>query len=311
MISRRTILKSLAALIASSFATAAYGVGIEARGHRVTRYRLTPPSWPVDLALKIAVVADIHACEPWMGIERIRRIVDETNTLGADIILLLGDFPAGHTLLRFAQKIAPRDWAGELKRLAAPLGVHAVLGNHDWWEEKLVQYRRSGPTPAHRALADVGIPVQENQAVRIVHQGRAFWLAGLGDQWAFWPRDRDWRRSGRKIPYEGIDDLPGTLAMVTDDAPVILMAHEPDIFPEVPKRVSLTLSGHTHGGQVALAGYTPVVPSRFGARYVYGHMVEGGRHIIVSAGLGCSGLPIRFGSPPEIVEITLGGQGVA
>ena len=308
MITRRTLIKSAAALVASGFATAAYGVGIEARGHKVTRYRLTPPGWPADLPLRIAVVADIHACEPWMGLERIRRIVDETNALRADIILLLGDFPAGHALLRFSTKLEGREWAGELRRLAAPLGVHAVLGNHDWWEERLVQYRRGGPTPAHRALGDVGIPVLENDAVRIAHRGQAFWLAGLGDQWAFWPRDRNWRQAGRKIPYEGIDDLPATMAKITDDAPVILMAHEPDIFPNVPKRVSLTLSGHTHGGQVTVAGLAPVVPSRFGMRYVYGHKIEDGRHLIVSAGLGCSGFPIRFGSPPEIVEITLGGQ---
>jgi len=96
------------------------------------------------------------------------------------------------------------------------------------------------------------------------------------------------------------------LAKVTDDAPVIMMAHEPDIFPRVPERVSLTISGHTHGGQVNLFGYTPVVPSKFGSRYVYGHVVEGGRDLIVSGGLGLSGLPVRFGVPPEVVLIELG-----
>ena len=92
---------------------------------------------------------------------------------------------------------------------------------------------------------------------------------------------------------------------MTDDAPVILMAHEPDIFPHVPDRVALTVSGHTHGGQIRMLGYAPVVPSRFGNRYVYGHIVEQKRHLIVSAGLGCSGLPVRFGATPEIVMIEL------
>ncbi len=87
---------------------------------------------------------------------------------------------------------------------------------------------------------------------------------------------------------------------------VILMAHEPDIFPQVPDRVSLTLSGHTHGGQVRLFGHAPVVPSRYGSRYAYGHIIEGGRHLIVSGGLGCSILPLRFASPPEINLIELG-----
>jgi predicted MPP superfamily phosphohydrolase len=84
------------------------------------------------------------------------------------------------------------------------------------------------------------------------------------------------------------------------------MAHEPDIFPQVPRRVAVTLSGHTHGGQVRLLGYAPIVPSKFKDRYVYGHIVEEGRHLVVSGGIGCSGLPVRFGSPPEIVVVELG-----
>jgi predicted MPP superfamily phosphohydrolase len=86
------------------------------------------------------------------------------------------------------------------------------------------------------------------------------------------------------------------------------MAHEPDVFPKVPARVSLTVSGHTHGGQVRIFGYAPIVPSRYGSRYVYGHVIEEKRNLIVSGGLGCSSLPIRFGSPPEIVVIELGGR---
>ncbi len=107
--------------------------------------------------------------------------------------------------------------------------------------------------------------------------------------------------------WKGLHDVPGTLAKVTDDAPVILMAHEPDIFPKIPARVALTLSGHTHGGQVRLFGYSPVSNSRYGQRYLYGHVVEAGRHLIVSGGLGLSRIPIRLGVPPEIVLVELGG----
>jgi predicted MPP superfamily phosphohydrolase len=85
-----------------------------------------------------------------------------------------------------------------------------------------------------------------------------------------------------------------------------LLAHEPDIFPKVPRRVSLTLSGHTHGGQVRLFGYSPVVPSAYGNRYAYGHVVENDRNLIVSGGLGFSIAPIRFGVRPEILQIDLG-----
>ena len=111
--------------------------------------------------------------------------------------------------------------------------------------------------------------------------------------------------------FQGLDDLPGTLAQAADGAPVILLAHEPDIFaglPDTPGKaqVALTLAGHTHGGQVRLFGWSPYIPSEFGSRYAYGRVVEDNRSIIVSAGLGTSGPPVRFGIPPEIVLVDLG-----
>jgi predicted MPP superfamily phosphohydrolase len=78
------------------------------------------------------------------------------------------------------------------------------------------------------------------------------------------------------------------------------------LFTEIPDRVSITLSGHTHGGQVRLFGYSPIVPSIYGNRFAYGHVVEGGRHLLISGGLGCSIMPVRFGMPPEIVVLELG-----
>ena len=92
---------------------------------------------------------------------------------------------------------------------------------------------------------------------------------------------------------------------VTDGAPILLLAHEPDIFPTVPARIALTLSGHTHGGQVRILGYSPLVPSDYGNRYAYGHVVEAGRHLVVSGGIGPGKLPVRFGVPPEIVPVEL------
>jgi predicted MPP superfamily phosphohydrolase len=175
------------------------------------------------------------------------------------------------------------------------------MGNHDWWEDSTAQKNGGGDTIGHRALADVGIQVYSNRAARLEKGGSAFWIAGLEDQLALLP-GRKWKRAW----MGGLDDLDGTLAQVTDDAPVILLAHEPDIFPKVPSRVALTLSGHTHGGQVRIAGRSPVVPSRFGDRYAYGHIVETHRNLIVSGGLGCSIAPIRFGVPPEIVVVDLG-----
>jgi uncharacterized protein len=134
------------------------------------------------------------------------------------------------------------------------------------------------------------------------HKGKPFWLAGLGDQMAFMPISR--QRGIRS----GIDDLPKTIAAITDDAPALLMAHEPDIFPRVPKRFALTLCGHTHGGQVNLFGWRPAAGSRLSRVYPRGHFSENGRDLLVSSGLGCSILPIRFGVPPEIMVVELGGD---
>ncbi|RUP09679.1 metallophosphoesterase [Hyphomicrobium sp.] len=308
MISRRDLLKMTGIAGAGSTALSGYALA-EAFREKVTVYNLTPPNWTSGLKLKLAVLADLHVCEPWMSLERLEEIVEQTNGLGADGILLLGDYVVGHRLGKYSQKVSNGEWATVLAKLSAPLGVHAVLGNHDWWDSREVQDRRAGPTPAGLALQSVGISVYENNAIRLEKEGKPFWLAGLGDQWAFKRRDDESDESlrGGKVAFDGVDDLPGTLRQITDDAPLLLMAHEPDIFPVVPERVSLTISGHTHGGQVRILGYAPIVPSRFGSRYAYGHIVEDGRHLVVSGGLGCSSLPIRFGSPPEIVVLELGG----
>lgn len=295
MLSRRSFLKWIAALGAVGASTTAYAVA-EPFLTRVTRYDIRPRRWNgPDLTL--AAIADLHACRPWMSPERIASIVTQTNSLGADLVVLLGDYVAG---MKFVEEVHSSEWAPALGQLKAPLGVHAVLGNHDWWSDKTAQRNGAGPTYSRRALEAAGIAVYENDAVRLTKDGRPFWLAGLGDQIAYLPSRQ--RGDGRPI---GADDLDKTMAAITDDAPVMLLAHEPDVFRRVADRVSLVLSGHTHGGQVRLFGWSPVVPSRYGNRYAYGHVSE---HcdLVVSGGLGCSIYPVRFGVPPEIVLIRLG-----
>src|SRR5215204_4218555 len=218
---------------------------------RVQRYALTPPGWTPGLGLRLVILADLHAGMPSMPMARVRRIIEVANALEPDLILLLGDYSNTDRLLRIRA-----DWSEvvpALMALKAPLGRYAILGNHEWWDDPRVQKERRGPTIAHGIFAETDIPLLENDAARLVKDGRPFWLLGLGDQLAFHIARR------RQI---GVDDLAGTLAKVTDDAPAILMAHEPDIFPRVPQRVSLTLSGHTHGGQVRMFGWSPVVPSQ-------------------------------------------------
>ncbi len=290
-VTRRRLLAATAGLIgmsaAGAAATGVYAGTIEPERLVVTRYALTPMSWPAGRKLTLTVIADLHAGEPNMPLSQVRRIIDTANGLNSDIVLLLGDYIAHYPFP--TEHMSDALWSAELARLEAPLGTWAILGNHDWWHDL---------AGVRAALADVRIPLLENKAVHVGPPGQRFWIAGLGDQIAY--------RLGRGH-FRGVDDLPGTLAQVDTDDPVLLLAHEPDIFPRVPARVALTLSGHTHGGQIRVPVIWPAfVPSRYGARFAYGHIIEHDRHLIVSGGLGTSIIPARLGVPPEILHITLG-----
>lgn len=287
-VTRRSLILGAAGLTALVGPATAALAGMEAaQTLRVTRYRLTPPTWRAGHRLSITVITDLHAGGPNMGRERIREVVETANLQRSDLIVLLGDYFATH---RFITEIVPTEvWASELGRLRAPLGVYAILGNHDWWHNV---------SDTRQAFADVKIPVMENDALLLGPRGARFWLAGLGDQLAY--------VLGRRR-YQGVDDLPGTLKRVDTEDPVILLAHEPDIFPKVPDRVALTLCGHTHGGQIRIPLlWEHFVPSIYGARYAYGHIIENRRHMIVSGGLGTSGIPARLGVQPEVLRIEIG-----
>lgn len=294
--SRRQVLGGLGAAGVLGLSTGAYAFVIEPRFRLVvTRYSPVLPRWTPGLRLRVAVLADFHVGEPFMPLDRIAEIVDATNALKPDLILMLGDYPASPTVT--FRKVPLMEFARVVEGLRAPLGVHAILGNHDWWDDADTQAGRSDVTEAQRVLEARGIPVMENTVLRLEKDGHPFWIAGLGDQEPF-------VKVGN---YAGRDDLPGTLAQITDAAPVLLMVHEPDVFLDVPDRVSLTLAGHTHGGQIRLFGYSPVIPSRKGNDFAYGHVVLKNRHMIVSGGFGVSRVPVRFGVPPEIVLLELGG----
>lgn len=300
MITRRAFLRLVGGSAFSLVSLGAYAVGIEPMLlTHVKRYTLTPPHWPAGLKLRVVALADIHACRPWMTPERIAALAEQANALQPDLIVLLGDYTAGTKIVTGSVRVA--EWAEALSGLKAPLGVLSILGNHDWWTDFFAQRSEAGPTVSRKALEHVGIPVMENDVLRLEKDGHGFWIAGLADQLALLPNKAKGRDS-----FQGFDDLPGTLAKIQGSEPIILLAHEPDIFPKVPWRVSLTLSGHTHGGQVRLFGYSPVVPSDYGNRYAYGHVVENDRNLIVSGGLGFSILPVRFGVRPEILQIDLG-----
>jgi predicted MPP superfamily phosphohydrolase len=128
----------------------------------------------------------------------------------------------------------------------------------------------------------------EDEVAEIKWHDKSFWLAGLAD---LWTRPQHISETVAKAP-------PG--------ATIIALTHNPDIFPRVPQSVPILIAGHTHGGQVniPLIG-TPIVPSRFGAKYTSGHLFENGHHLFVTTGIGTSILPVRFRVTPEIVILTI------
>ncbi len=279
---------ALAAALAVMVLLAAWAFWLEPASLTVRRVSLRVPGWRAEHAgLKVALLTDLHVGAPHMSLGRLRRVVERTNAEAPDVVLITGDFLIGGPQDEGGERggvlggtfVEPEPIAGELKHLRAPSGVYAVLGNHDWWfdGERMT-----------RALEGAGLRVLENQAARVERGGRGFWLVGIADLWTRRP------------------DIEGALREVTTPDPVILFTHNPDIFPDVPASVSLTVAGHTHGGQVNLPLFgRPVVPSRFGQRYAFGHVEENGRRLYVGGGVGTSIVPVRFRVPPEVVVLSL------
>lgn len=230
-------------------------------------------NWPRELdGLRIAVLSDIHAGASFIDDKKLRTIVARTNEREPEVIVILGDYMT-------KAHIQPEVFGAVLKDFNAPLGTYSVLGNHDWW---------FNGDKVRQGLEQNGIKVLENEVVQLNARGSSLWLVGLSDLWT---------RSQR---------IEETVAKVPEGQPLIALTHNPDIFPRVPQRVPLLLAGHTHGGQVRfpLIG-TVVESSRYGDRYVRGHVIENNHHLFVTTGIGTSIMPVRFGVTPEIVLLTL------
>jgi predicted MPP superfamily phosphohydrolase len=264
---RRRISKVIAAAV---LALAIWTCVIEPASLRVHRETLRVPGWR-GAPLTLAIASDLHVGSPWCHIGKLRRVVNELNAAHADATVLLGDYVVQD--VAGGRFIAPDRIARELRRLNGP--VYAVLGNHDaWYDARAVD----------AALKGAGITVLNDQST----DRGAFAFAGVTDFWT------------------GKHDVARALAGVREGEPVIVLTHNPDVFPQIPPRVALTLAGHTHGGQVdlPLLGRL-IVPSQYGSRYAAGHIVEGGKHLFVTTGVGTSIIPVRFRVPPEVVILTI------
>lgn len=241
-------------------------------------HALMLPGWPAACdGLRLDVVADTHTGSPRNGLDKLDRLVARLVASDADAVLLAGDYVI---LSVFLGSYIPADVIAEhLKPLAARKSVYAVLGNHDWWKD--------GPRVS-AAFTAAGVHMVDNQALSVDMRGCRYWIAGLGDL------------------LEGDPDVEGTFAMIDDDAPVVALTHSPDLFADIPARAALTIAGHTHGGQIDIWPYrrdpAPFVRGSFRLKW---HVVDNGRHLFVSPGIGTSILPMRLGVPPEISRLTL------
>jgi predicted MPP superfamily phosphohydrolase len=259
-------------------AIAAWALFVEPR-RLVTRGRtLRLDGWPAALdGLRIAVASDLHAGSPQVRPPELRRVAAAVRAAKPELVLFLGDFVDDEVALGDA--VPPEEAAAALEPIEAPLGVFGLLGNHDW---------RFDGRRVERAMEGAGIEILENESRRLERGGRAFWLAIVGDEAT--------RRA----------DVERALDGVPDAAPVITATHSPDVFPEIPARVALTLAGHTHAGQVNLPGLRARwTPSRFGERYARQVVREGRKLLFVHPGIGTSKLPVRLGAPPEVSVLTL------
>jgi predicted MPP superfamily phosphohydrolase len=202
--------------------------------------------------------------------------VAETNALGPDLVLLLGDYV---NMMPFGGgRVSPGAIGRVLKDLVAPAGVLAVLGNHDW---------KYGHEEICRAFGRNGIVMIDNRIVTVERGGDRLTVLGLDD-------DR-WGEPDLSL----FEQLP-------DGAPVIVATHDPGLFHDIPEG-HLVVAGHMHGGQIRWPGLpAPVLPSgRAPRRWANGRITERGGVLVVSAGLGVSGLPLRLGIPPEIVLLNV------
>lgn len=250
----------------------------------VRHVEIVDPDWR-GAPLRIGVMSDTHIPGPHMSPARLEKISAKMNAEKPDIILLLGDFVGGHEpiAVRAAKEQAAIQRGIEaLSGLRAPLGTYAVIGNHDTWYD--------APT-VEAALSHAGATVLVNEGRAIGRPDGWFWLAGLGDL------------AGPGADYKA------ALNGAPPDAPVIAIAHWPDVFDMPAPNVALTLAAHSHCGQVNLPVFGRLLhPSPGSARYPCGLYDVGGRKLYVTGGVGTSIFPVRFNATPEIVIVTLKGR---
>lgn len=276
-LSRRGFLKALGHVslgyLVAGIGAYKYGTLLEPEWLAIEHVTIPIPRLkPLFEGFRIVQMSDFHL-HPYTQIDQIANAVDEANRLKPDLVVLTGDF-----VLENADSIY--ELAPVLSRLNAKYGVFSVLGNHDLWTNASVV--RSG-------LEEIGLPVMKNSGISLSIGQDMINLAGLDAAW------------------DGQPDLNLALRDLPQGIPTILLMHEPDtadIFSQ-NKRVSLQLSGHTHGGQVRIPILGPPVLPEYGKKYDSGLYRVNEMWLYTNRGIGVIGPPVRLNCRPEITEITL------
>jgi len=239
--------------------------------------------------LRIVQLSDIHYdnfSEPGF----VRHAVEKINALAPDVVLFTGDYVSKGPISHAISEHHAQYCAAILKDVTCP-ERHAILGNHDV---------SVGPKMVTRALVENGIPVLSDNYSALERDGQRIWLVGLRDA------------GTANVPPDTVAATPPA-----GDEPILLMVHEPDYADDLlqtalSERVSLVLSGHSHGGQIRLPVVGPLFRPPLGKKYVNGlfHFPQNGRtlQLYVNRGLGTVGLPLRFYCPPEITLFTLSAE---
>lgn len=277
-INRRSFLRLAATTVVGGLT--ADGVLIEANFPRVVKKEIRLQRWPERMdGFTVALLSDFHF-DPYFSVHPLRAAVAKVNELHPQLIALTGDFVSVPVFGDPEEGAAMAEPCAQLlRRMRAPFGLWAVMGNHDAFTD---------PDRVTSALRASGIKVLANESTAIEANGGRFWLGGVDDV------------LGRTA------DLDGTLHDIPSGEATILLAHEPDYADRVRGHpIDLQLSGHTHGGQVRVPLIRPSYLPELGRKYVRGLYKVGGLTLYTNPGMGTVGVPVRFNCPPEITLMTI------
>jgi uncharacterized protein len=273
---KRRWLRWLALLMLLGFGILAKGYWNATRDPVIRTASLSVTNWPAgEPPLKILLISDIHVAGPDMPPERVRHIVAQLNRLKPDLVLVAGDLVSEKGVATHSYS-AP-EIVEPLSGLKSRLGTVVALGNHDHWFKS---------AQLEAELRKHNITVVKNNAIE-----RGPLVLGVVDD-----------------IHIGLDDIPATFAAMDKlpPKPQILLAHSPDVVPDITSAVAAVFAGHTHCGQIVFPFFGALTyVSRYGDRFACGAINDNGQRVFVTAGLGTSVLPLRFGAMPDAWLVTL------